>query len=158
MDSASTYCSRKRERTIASRNDLIPRFSVYQLGRGSEPVIVVGRIFPAEAFSMKLGVYQRTCFPTKMKAMRVRGLWQPAAAAVCVLGALFVVAAVDRERTAGPCTVAAQPVMMRDVPEASGLAVSRRRPGLIWTHNDSDNDAELFALDESGMMQGRVRV
>ena len=28
--------------TIASRNMRVPRFSVYQLGRGSEPVIVVG--------------------------------------------------------------------------------------------------------------------
>src|SRR5437588_9837037 len=40
--SASSYCSRKRRVTIASRNMRVPRFSVYQLGRGSEPVIVVG--------------------------------------------------------------------------------------------------------------------
>src|SRR6188474_2074978 len=51
-DSASTYCSRKREITIASRNDRVPRFSVYQLGRGSEPVIVVGSMIPAVAFNM----------------------------------------------------------------------------------------------------------
>ena len=51
-DSASTYCSRNRDSTIASRNDRVPRFSVYQLGRGSDPVMVVGRIFPAVAFSM----------------------------------------------------------------------------------------------------------
>jgi hypothetical protein len=51
-DSASTYCSRNRVITIASRNDRFPRFSVYQLGRGSEPVIVVGSIFPAVALSM----------------------------------------------------------------------------------------------------------
>src|ERR1051326_6938321 len=51
-DSASTYCSRKRLSTIASRNDLIPRFSVYQLGRGSDPVIVVGNPLPAVAFSI----------------------------------------------------------------------------------------------------------
>src|SRR5215510_2537848 len=52
-DSASTYCSRNRLITIASRNDLIPRFSVYQLGRGSDPVIVVGSSFPAVAFSIE---------------------------------------------------------------------------------------------------------
>src|SRR5687767_13803366 len=51
-DSVSTYCSRKREITIASRNDLVPRFSVYQLGRGKDPVMVVGKTFPAVAFSM----------------------------------------------------------------------------------------------------------
>src|SRR5207249_3139249 len=51
-DSASTYCSRKRLITIASRNALIPRFSVYQLGRGSDPVIVVGNTVPAVAFNI----------------------------------------------------------------------------------------------------------
>ena len=38
--------------TIASRNDFSCRFSVYQLGRGSEPVIVVGITSPAVAFNM----------------------------------------------------------------------------------------------------------
>src|SRR5215470_4113462 len=52
-DSASTYCSRNRLITIASRNDLIPKFSVYQLGRGSDPVIVVGNTLPAVAFSIE---------------------------------------------------------------------------------------------------------
>src|SRR5580765_1201892 len=51
-DNASTYCSRNRLITIASRNDLSPRFSVYQLGRGSEPVTVVGSSLPAVAFSI----------------------------------------------------------------------------------------------------------
>jgi hypothetical protein len=37
--------------TIASRNDLVPRFSVYQLGRGREPVMVVGNEIPAVALS-----------------------------------------------------------------------------------------------------------
>src|SRR5580765_1540996 len=51
-DNASTYCSRNRLITIASRNDLSPRFSVYQLGRGSDPVIVVGNTVPAVAFNI----------------------------------------------------------------------------------------------------------
>src|SRR4030095_1401035 len=51
-DSASTYCSRNRDVTIASRKLLVPRFSVYQLGRGNDPVIVVGSIFPAVAFNI----------------------------------------------------------------------------------------------------------
>jgi hypothetical protein len=38
--------------TIASRNERVPRFSVYQLGRGSEPVIVVGSMMPAVVFNM----------------------------------------------------------------------------------------------------------
>src|SRR5436190_17359579 len=31
----------------------MPRFSVYQLGRGSDPVIVVGNTLPAVAFNME---------------------------------------------------------------------------------------------------------
>ena len=48
--------------------------------------------------------------------------------------------------------------MLGDVPEASGLAVSRRHEGLLWTHNDSGNTPVLFAIDESGDIRGRVRV
>src|SRR6187402_3312843 len=77
--------------------------------------------------------------------------------AAIVIGALFVVALLSRPSdSAGPCTVTHRGVLP-DVPEASGLAVSRRF-GLLWTHNDSGNDAVLFALDESGAVHGRVRV
>jgi len=58
----------------------------------------------------------------------------------------------------GPCAVTTRAVLP-DVEEASGLAVSRRHPDVIWTHNDSGNAAVLFALDaSSGMPRGRVRV
>jgi hypothetical protein len=90
--------------------------------------------------------------------MRRSGLWKLAAAAACVLGALFAVAALSPTNTAGPCVVTQDPVMLRDVPEASGLAVSRRRPGLIWTHNDSGNESDLFALDASGTVLATVRM
>ena len=46
--------------TIASRNDLRPRFSVYQLGRGNDPVTVVASIFPALAFNMLTWQLPRT--------------------------------------------------------------------------------------------------
>jgi hypothetical protein len=61
-DNASTYCSRNRDVTIASRNDRVPRFSVYQLGRGSEPVIVVGSVIPAVAFNMSESPRRDTTF------------------------------------------------------------------------------------------------
>src|SRR5262245_43828811 len=51
-DNASTYCSRNRLITIASRNDFRLKFSVYQLGRGNDPVIVVGNTSPFVAFNM----------------------------------------------------------------------------------------------------------
>jgi hypothetical protein len=50
------------------------------------------------------------------------------------------------------------PSLLPDIPEASGLAVSRRTPGVLWSHNDSGHAAMLFALDASGNMRGRVRV
>lgn len=34
--------------------------------------------------------------------------------------------------------------------EASGLAASRRNPGVLWTHNDSGDTTRIFAISESG--------
>jgi hypothetical protein len=39
---------------MASTNERVPRFSVYQLGRGKEPMIAVGKIFPLLAFNILL--------------------------------------------------------------------------------------------------------
>ena len=57
-----------------------------------------------------------------------------------------------------PCTVVNRQVALPELREASGLAVSRRHPGILWSHNDSGNEAVLFALDPSGVVRGRVRV
>jgi hypothetical protein len=48
--------------------------------------------------------------------------------------------------------------MVPDLPEGSGLAVSRLHPGILWSHNDSGNEPILFALDEAGAVRGRIRV
>lgn len=45
-----------------------------------------------------------------------------------------------------------------ELSEASGLAASRRQPGLWWTHNDSGHAAELFGFDTDGRLLARVRV
>jgi hypothetical protein len=34
--------------------------------------------------------------------------------------------------------------------ESSGLALSRRHPGVVWTHNDSGDQARLFAVASDG--------
>jgi hypothetical protein len=34
--------------------------------------------------------------------------------------------------------------------EASGLVASVNNPGMLWTHNDSGNSADLFLIDEKG--------
>jgi len=43
-----------------------------------------------------------------------------------------------------------------DLLEASGLAASRRQPGLLWALNDSGNLPVLFALDAGGADRGQV--
>lgn len=56
-----------------------------------------------------------------------------------------------------PCRASGQLVRLRDLPEASGVAASRRTPGVFWAHNDSA-DAMVFALDRQGSVRGRVRI
>ena len=45
----------------------------------------------------------------------------------------------------------------RELSEASGLAVSRRNPGILWVHNDS-GEPILYALDTLGNLRGRVHI
>jgi hypothetical protein len=45
-----------------------------------------------------------------------------------------------------------------DVPESSGVAASRTYPGVFWTHNDSNWDPVVFAVDSTGAVLARVRV
>ncbi len=45
-----------------------------------------------------------------------------------------------------------------DLDESSGLAASRRHPGVFWSHNDSGGDSVLFAFDDAGAHKGRVHI
>ena len=60
-------------------------------------------------------------------------------------------------QTGGHCTPAGPLVRLPGLSEASGLALSRRTPGRLWTHNDSGQPV-LIALDSRGTVTGRVRV
>lgn len=58
----------------------------------------------------------------------------------------------------GVCTVSTPVTSLRELREASGVALSRKTPGLLWSHNDS-GEPQLFAIDAaSGAMRGRMRV
>ena len=46
---------------------------------------------------------------------------------------------------------------LRELPEASGLAISQHAGQLFWTHNDSAEPV-VFAVDADGVVRGRVRV
>ena len=75
---------------------------------------------------------------------------------VCVL-AIVATVMFWPANAAGPCVVERR-TTIADLPEASGLAISRRTPGIIWSHNDSGNESVLYALDLDGVLRGRVRV
>jgi hypothetical protein len=58
---------------------------------------------------------------------------------------------------AAPCEAAGALVALPGLPEASGLALSRRTPGLLWSHNDQ-GPPMVVALDTAGAIKGRVRI
>jgi hypothetical protein len=89
--------------------------------------------------------------------MRSSGIWTLAGSAAIVVAAFVVVAILSPTNLAGPCEAISR-TTLPGVAEASGLALSRRNPDVLWTHNDSGNASELFALDSSGIVQGRVRL
>jgi len=51
---------------------------------------------------------------------------------------------------------------LRTLPEAihesSGVVASPTHPGVFWTHNDSQGEPELFAVDSEGRLLGTVEV
>ncbi|MBX6365246.1 MAG: hypothetical protein IRZ00_15360 [Gemmatimonadetes bacterium] len=67
-------------------------------------------------------------------------------------------ASAAREATT-PCpTLSAVAPLPRRLRESSGLAASRRHPGVLWTLNDSGSTPDVFAIDTTGRLLGRVRV
>ncbi len=64
---------------------------------------------------------------------------------------------VPGEGVAG-CRLEGSSVALPDLPEASGLAASRRTPGIFWSHLDSGAASVLVALDAKGSVKGKVRL
>ncbi len=62
-----------------------------------------------------------------------------------------------QQREAAACQPAGSLVPLSGLSEASGLAVSRRMPGRLWTHNDS-GEPVVVAVDGRGSVVGRVRL
>lgn len=44
------------------------------------------------------------------------------------------------------------------IDESSGVAASRRTPGIVWTHNDSGDGPFLYAVDRKGETRGVFRL
>jgi hypothetical protein len=76
----------------------------------------------------------------------------------CALIVCVTCSASAPPRLAGDtCAITSGPARLADLPEASGLALSRRTPGLLWSHNDSGQPV-LAAVDANGTVRGRVRI
>lgn len=89
---------------------------------------------------------------------RRRGLLTLAAAVALLLGFAAAAWIWWPAPAPGPCVVVSGPAPMPELAESSGLAISARSPGVLWSHNDSGNAAVLFAIDAAGAVRGRVRV
>lgn len=66
--------------------------------------------------------------------------------------------------TASQAVVEGCPVVQPSTPlpaeldESSGVAASRTRPGVLWTHNDSGGEPVVYAVGYDGALRGAVRV
>jgi hypothetical protein len=78
--------------------------------------------------------------------------------ATVALGSLRGTAGAQLDATTPPsCSPDGPLVKVADLPEASGLAMSRRVPGRLWAHNDS-GEPILYALDTKGVVTGRLQL
>ena len=82
----------------------------------------------------------------------------PKSAFAAVLGVLAALPTLAAEAPAYGGPVTAGQLAEPQNQEASGLAASRRMPGVLWTHNDSGGDPVLFAVNADGSLRGKVRV
>ena len=56
------------------------------------------------------------------------------------------------------CTITRSSARLAGLSEASGVAVSRRTPGILWSHGDTNPTPTLHAFDTNGAAKGRVRL
>ena len=87
----------------------------------------------------------------------VKTLCRPVRSIAVFIAVCLAPIAAAGQQPAGQCTPAGPLVQLDGLSEASGLAVSRRTPGRLWSHNDSGQPV-LVALDSRGAITGQVRV
>src|SRR4029453_6549177 len=74
-------------------------------------------------------------------------------ASVILIVIVATVTAQQNASSAPSCEPTGSLIKVADLPEGSGVAVSRRIPGRVWAHNDSGEPA-LVALDSEGTVVG----
>ena len=68
-----------------------------------------------------------------------------------------ILAASDRQASAPQCRATGALMRVKELPEASGVAMSRRNAGIVWALNDS-GEPVIYAVDAKGIVTGRVRL
>jgi hypothetical protein len=89
--------------------------------------------------------------------MRDRIQWfsrRPASGFAVVALATLSAATVPAQQS---CRVSGRTITVQGLPEASGIAISDRNPGVLWSHNDS-GEPVLAALSTEGAVRGWVRL
>lgn len=87
------------------------------------------------------------------RGSRRGGGWRaPAAVLVSLVSSLPSSAVGDED--GAPLAMLAEPA----ITESSGLAASRRSPGVLWTVNDSGGGPFLYATDRAGRARGTIAV
>lgn len=69
----------------------------------------------------------------------------------------FLLAPIEIRAESPSCKIVGGVTRLGALPEASGLAASRRTPGVLWSHNDS-GDPVVYALTAAGEVSGRIWV
>jgi hypothetical protein len=70
--------------------------------------------------------------------------------AIALLMLLGTVASAQTTRPVPEGRYVAGYIDNKAIPESSGLIESRKYPGVFWTHNDSGNPPQIFAIDRTG--------
>lgn len=84
--------------------------------------------------------------PSRHSGTAIRGL--PSVTAVTAVVAVTAAAcAMPAAATGAPGPSVAFSIDDPRIAESSGLAVSRRHPGVYWTHNDSDDGPYVYGID-----------
>ena len=64
----------------------------------------------------------------------------------------------ERGRSYAPRVLEELAPLPPELREASGLAVSRTQPGVLWAHNDSGDAPTLYAITMKGVILARIAV
>jgi hypothetical protein len=101
-----------------------------------------------EAFTMQVRINGAIARTARSAALAV---------SMCVAGFPAVPSAQPANQVDADCRQDGSLTELPGLPEASGLAMSRRIADRLWAHNDSAEPV-LFGLDTKGAVRGRLRV